>query len=104
MILLLSLFAGYLTCIFGFSHVHIIDGVRIVHSHPFQDGHEDSDHSKGELILLNDISHFVSLLPEDNHFDFTTFYQPLCEFVIPYTRQITSTFRLSHFLRGPPVL
>ncbi|MFY1611705.1 hypothetical protein ACOMSG_02505 [Macellibacteroides fermentans] len=29
------LFIGYLACIISFTHVHIVNGVTIVHSHPY---------------------------------------------------------------------
>lgn len=104
MFFLLSLFAGYLTCIFGFSHVHIIDGVRIVHSHPYQNGHESNNHSKAELILLHDISHFISLLPGGNSFDFTPSYRWTVEIVATTCDQIFQVSRYLLPLRGPPCL
>ena len=34
-ILLPALFIAYLGCIIAFTHVHIVNGVTIVHSHPY---------------------------------------------------------------------
>lgn len=45
-ILLPALFIAYLGCIIAFTHVHIVNGVTIVHSHPFHktdDGRPDHE-------------------------------------------------------------
>lgn len=52
---LLVLFAGYLTGIMGFTHVHCVNGVTIVHSHPFQGTH---DHTASETLTLHFLSTF----------------------------------------------
>lgn len=52
------LFFMYLGSIISFTHVHIINGVTIVHSHPFQknaDGTEH-EHTGTELQLLHQLS------------------------------------------------
>lgn len=39
------LFIGYLACIISFTHVHIVNGVTIVHSHPYnKQTNPPSDH------------------------------------------------------------
>ena len=32
------LFISYLGCLIAFTHVHIVNGVTIVHSHPYETG------------------------------------------------------------------
>lgn len=58
-ILLTSLFIVYLGCLIAFTHVHIINGVTIVHSHPYQqnsDGSPLEEHSYAEFQLLHQLS------------------------------------------------
>ncbi|WP_099464538.1 MULTISPECIES: hypothetical protein [Parabacteroides] len=58
-ILLPSLFIAYLGCLIALTHVHIINGVTIVHSHPYQktdDGRPDHSHNYAEFQLLHQLS------------------------------------------------
>jgi len=59
---LLSLFLGFYASITLFSHSHIINGVTIVHSHPFNKGTGDKpinhQHSEKEYSLIQFLSHF----------------------------------------------
>ena len=53
-ILLPALFIAYLGCIIAFTHVHIVNGVTIVHSHPYHktdDGRPDHEHGYAEFQL-----------------------------------------------------
>ena len=50
---LLSLFMTYQACIIMFAHVHIVNGVMLVHSHPFSQQH---NHSEGQTLVLH---HFL---------------------------------------------
>lgn len=54
---LLVLFVGYQWAVLGFTHTHIINGVTIVHSHPFAGAH---GHQAGSYIQLAQLSHFLS--------------------------------------------
>ena len=58
---LLSLFAIYYASITLFAHVHVINGVMLVHSHPFKKAHT---HTEGQLLVLQTFSVFGSLEPE----------------------------------------
>lgn len=58
---LLSLFAIYYASITLFAHVHVINGVMLVHSHPFKTAHT---HTEGQLLVLQTFSVFGSLEPE----------------------------------------
>ena len=68
-ILLPALFIAYLGCIIAFTHVHIVNGVTIVHSHPYhktddhrpfydtgENGRSDHEHGYAEFQLLHQLS------------------------------------------------
>ena len=54
-----ALFIAYLGCLISFTHVHIVNGVTIVHSHPYHktdDGQPDHEHGYAEFQLLHQLS------------------------------------------------
>lgn len=60
---LLILFLGYFGSVTFFPHTHIVDGVTIVHSHPFK-SHSGNDpinhnHTKNGFVLIHFISHLI---------------------------------------------
>ncbi len=63
-VLLLILFLGYYSSITFFTHSHIINGVAIVHSHPFNsDKRGDSStapHNSKELVIIQLLSEFFT--------------------------------------------
>ena len=59
-LLLLALFVGYFISISFFFHSHTIDGVVVVHSHPFSTSDHHS-HSTNVLNFIQHISHFLTL-------------------------------------------
>lgn len=63
-LLLLVLFLGYYSGITLFPHTHIINGIAIVHSHPFNSGRGNNPsnllHSGKELQLIHHLSEFFS--------------------------------------------
>jgi hypothetical protein len=62
---LLILFCGYFVSITFFSHIHIVDGVPVVHSHPFRHNSSNApvnhQHSENSFILIHFISHFITI-------------------------------------------
>jgi len=64
---LLILFLGYFGSITFFPHTHIVDGVTIVHSHPFRSQPGDvpvnHNHSKDGFLLIQFISNFITVAP-----------------------------------------
>jgi len=64
---LVILFCGYLGSITFFSHTHVVDGMTIVHSHPYksQPGSDpvNHNHSKNGFILIQFISNFIVTAP-----------------------------------------
>lgn len=59
---LLLLFVSYTAGITLFYHSHVINGVTIVHSHPFNKNSSHT-HSAVELDLIHQLNHFVSTSP-----------------------------------------
>lgn len=59
-LLLLTLFVSYQLGITMFSHVHYVNGVMIVHSHPSSDNH---NHTEGQILTLTQVSHYVGTQP-----------------------------------------
>lgn len=59
---LLILFLGYYGSITLFNHAHIVNGVTIVHSHPYKHGASDKsanhNHTSKQLVLINSLSDF----------------------------------------------
>ena len=97
---LLTLFLTYQAGIWAFTHVHMVNGVQIVHSHPSTDKHHT--HTAEQAITIAYLSVIRSLeadLPSTVLSEF-----PLL-FVLEYQ---TETFRLkaphTHcvYLRAPP--
>lgn len=61
-LLLLSLFLTYQVSITMFAHVHIVNGVMIVHSHPSSTKHHT--HTGGQIITIAQIGSYHVLEPE----------------------------------------
>lgn len=57
---MLTLFVAFQVGITMFSHVHYINGVMIVHSHPSSDNHI---HTEGQILTLAHVSHFTGTEP-----------------------------------------
>ena len=54
-----ALFIAYLGCIVAFTHVHIVGGVTLIHSHPYHktdDGRPGPEHSLTLCQLLHQLS------------------------------------------------
>ncbi len=62
-LLLLTLFLTYQVSITLFTHVHIVNGVMIVHSHPSSEKHHT--HTTGQVISIADLSTIHTLEPEE---------------------------------------
>ncbi len=65
--LLLFLFCSYFGSVTFFHHTHIIDGITVVHSHPYksQSGEDPvkHKHSKSGFLLIQFISDLVTTAP-----------------------------------------
>lgn len=60
--LLTILFIGYWCCTTMFMHVHYIDGVRIVHSHPYTDTASSHAHSGSQLQTISYLSALLAVV------------------------------------------
>lgn len=57
---LLTLFLAYQVGITMFAHVHYVNGVMLVHSHPSTDNH---NHTEGQILTLAHVAHFIGAEP-----------------------------------------
>lgn len=60
-IALLSLFAAYYASVTLFTHIHIVNGCTIVHSHPFSD--KNHSHTVDQVITIAHLSVLQTLEP-----------------------------------------
>ncbi len=60
--LLLTLFVSYRVSIFAFTHVHVVNGAIIAHSHPYSN--KSHSHSTNEFITIALLSAIQSLESE----------------------------------------
>lgn len=107
-IVLPALFIAYLGCLIAFTHVHIVNGVTIVHSHPYSktnDGRPDHEHGYAEFQLLHQLSTiqisgaaFVSILLAAF---LTLLYRISCNPVYP---DFLTPIQGKPSLRAPPVI
>jgi len=64
---LLIIFCGYFASFTFFPHNHIVDGITIIHSHPYK-SHSGNvpvnhNHSKNGFLLIQFISNFIAIAP-----------------------------------------
>ncbi|MBO5251213.1 MAG: hypothetical protein J6B31_04360 [Bacteroidaceae bacterium] len=59
-LLLLTLFVAYQVGITMFAHVHYVNGVMLVHSHPSSANH---NHTEGQILTFAHVTHFVGTEP-----------------------------------------
>ena len=57
-VFLFLLFVGYFCAANMFSHIHILNGQTITHSHPHREGHA---HNTKEYQFIQDLTHFSFL-------------------------------------------
>lgn len=101
-IFLLTLFVTYQASITLFSHVHYVNGVMIVHSHPSDDSQHV--HTETQVITIAQAASFVGLEPV------VTSIEQVCLPVINFlnydrnTSFVSALHTLSFSLRAPPVV
>ncbi|NCC10183.1 MAG: hypothetical protein EOM31_06695 [Bacteroidia bacterium] len=95
------LFVTYLASTTFFNHVHMIDGVTVVHSHPFNK-HLKHTHSKVEFLSIYLLSHLIT---EGDAVTLWTLFVPLLLAVLllglPVSKQADSCYAVVS-LRAPP--
>ncbi len=94
------LFITYLGGITLFTHSHVINGVVIVHSHPFKGKHQ---HNEAQLETIFFLSVFLSLVIPEFFFTALMFWIVLYALRIPLIEHIKCIqSRCGIYLRGPP--
>lgn len=99
---LLTLFVTYQVSITVFTHVHYINGVMVVHSHPAKDKHHT--HAPTQVILLSNLSTFHTPKAELGS-SYCLVERPLLyllkdNYVVPCVKGI---FLINLTLRAPPM-
>lgn len=99
---LATLFAAYYATTALFTHVHVVNGVMLVHSHPFSHSHS---HSDGQTLALHFLSTFSSLEPGHTEVETPSRFAPAL-FITLYKEYIPCRMLLygREYLRAPPVL
>jgi hypothetical protein len=105
--LLLALFLFFFASTIFFNHTHIIDGVTIVHSHPYRhtgNGLPHHNHSTNGFILINFLASFTAIAPIILASVLLLFhYIP----VLSEGNDISfknKSFQYSQLFRGPPLI
>lgn len=61
---LLLLFVTYTVAYLSYSHVHMVDGVAVVHSHPFGTDGDNHSHTTQQFSTIDQLNHTSYLQPE----------------------------------------
>lgn len=80
------IFAGYIGMISFYTHVHTVNGVTIVHSHPFQkntDGQPVHAHTSAEFRVIQALTSYSLTTEIVPHFQFLSFLF----FMVPKTEE-----------------
>ncbi len=68
---MLVLATGYIGCIISFTHMHVVDGIIVVHAHKSpQNETGQHQHTPNELTLFHAISHYHVPTPDVPQFKF----------------------------------
>lgn len=99
--LMLIIFSVYYTMVAMYTHFHIINGVTVMHAHPF---HGQHTHSQGQLFVLDFFSHFYT----DEVGDTICFTTPVRPLLYTLKDQYESPFVQTDYTdgiyrRGPPI-
>lgn len=97
------LFISYIGCISLFTHAHVVNGVTIVHSHPYKpEGHHG--HTATEFQLIHILSHLTTSTPSVGVV-FATVSIAFVWLLYPCVREALTPvkWKKAHGLRAPPV-
>lgn len=84
-----------------FTHVHYVNGIMVVHSHPSRDKHHK--HTSSQIVLISQLSHFNT--PKTETACVQTVERPLL-YLLKYNGQVSYAkgIHLENLtLRAPPV-
>ena len=96
------LFISYIGCISLFTHTHVVNGVTIVHSHPYKpEGHHS--HTTTEFQLIHILSHLTTSTPSVGVV-FAAVSIAFVRTLYPCVREALPSVKWkAHGLRAPPV-
>ena len=77
-LLLLTLFVSYRVGIFSFTHLHIVNGVIIAHSHPYSN--KSHSHTTAEFITIAQLS-TIQATENESIFSFSLVESVVCELI-----------------------
>ena len=99
-VILVLLFSCYYSSISMFSHVHIVNGASIVHSH--LGGGSEHNHSEGQYVVIDLLSNFQSEAAVDCNLIEAPYFL-LTDISTDYiSPSYFSENQYVHLLRGPP--
>ena len=97
--LLLAIFAWYWSGVTLFSHEHLVDGQRVMHSHPFAGN--SHNHSSSQIQTISYLAMFIALAAPMSY--------ALCKFdgfkseiAINLTEKVVIANKAAYSLRAPP--
>jgi hypothetical protein len=99
-ILLLALFVSSQAFFWSYRHIHFVNGVAIVHSHPFQGNH---DHTESEALSLYFITNPLTLEPTVYELPGPVVKEVAISVREPLAEHLAMKLVLPLSLRGPPI-
>lgn len=98
---LATLFAAYYATTALFAHVHVVNGVMLVHSHPFTKSHS---HNDGQTLALHFLSSFSSLEAEHTEIELPNLLLLYSLVGRLEVSPVVSSYAAGIYLRAPPML
>ena len=99
---LLLLFVTYTVAYFSYSHVHVVDGVTVVHSHPFGTDGDNHSHTTKQFSTIDQLNHTHYLQPEVCEVERLLFFEPGTASTGYYINTSPAAFGFYFNLRAPP--
>ena len=99
---LLLLFVTYTVAYLSYSHVHMVDGVAVVHSHPFGTDGDNHSHTTQQFSTIDQLNHTQYLQPEVCEVERLLAFELGAAPTGYYTNCAPAAFGFSFNLRAPP--
>lgn len=97
------LFISYIGCISLFTHTHVVNGVTIVHSHPYNPKAHHA-HTATEFQLIHVLSHLTTAEPSVGMLLSAVLFAFSCRLLYPVSCFVRILRQWgAHGLRAPPV-
>ena len=100
---LLTLYLSYQVSITAFAHVHMVQGIMIVHSHPAKDI-QHHNHTEEQIISIALLSSFQTVKPELLEIGFLSPEIQCVHRFSHYTSHLVYNHTHGITLRGPPTV